>query len=267
MKLLIALLLGAAVAAAALFYWFSGPHATQHGDAAREVRVAAAADLKFALQEVVAAFHDERPDVRVAVTYGASGEFYAQLNNRAPYDLFLSADMDYPRRLVEAGLADKDSEFRYAVGHLVVWVPRDSPLDVERLRIEALLDPSVKKIAIANPRHAPYGRAAEAALKNLGVYEKVRDRLVLGENIAQAAQFAQSGAADAGVIALSLALSPSMRDAGKFWPVPADSFPRLDQGGVILNGVRDREAADAFRAFLMSSAGKAVLRRFGFDSE
>jgi molybdate transport system substrate-binding protein len=266
MKLLAAFLLGAAVFAAALFYWFSGPHSTER-EGAHEVRVAAAADLKFALQEVVAAFHDERPDLRVTVTYGASGEFYAQLSNRAPYDLFLSADMDYPRRLVEAGLADKDSEFRYAVGHLVVWVPRDSPLDVEHRGIEALLDPSVKKIAIANPRHAPYGRAAEAALKNLGVYEKVRDRFVLGENIAQAAQFAQVGAADAGVIALSLALSPAMRDAGKFWPVPADSFPRLDQGGVIMNGARDREAADALRAFLMSSAGKAVLRRFGFESE
>lgn len=265
MKFLVAVLLGGvAIAVAVLLCWPFGSRPDGHGHNGPEVRVAAAADLKFALQEVVAAFHDERPDVEVKVTFGASGEFCAQLSNRAPYDLFLSADMDYPRRLVGAGVADKDSEFRYAVGHLVVWVQRDSPLDVERLGIQALLDPSVKKIAIANPRHAPYGRAAEAALKNLGVYEKVRDRLVLGENIAQAAQFAQSGGADAGVIALSLALSPPMRDAGKFWPVPADSFPRLDQGGVILNGARDREAADAFRTFLLSSAGKAVLRRFGF---
>src|SRR5580704_5670934 len=118
MKLLVALLLGAAAVAAAFLYWFSGPHSTEREDTTREVRVAAAADLKFALQEVVAAFHEEHPDVRVKVTYGASGEFYAQLSNRAPFDLFLSADMDYPRRLVEAGLADKDSEFRYAVGHL-----------------------------------------------------------------------------------------------------------------------------------------------------
>ena len=136
--------------------------------------------------------------------------------------------------------------------------------DVERRGAEALLDPSVKKVAIANPRHAPYGRAAEAALKNLGVYDRVRDRLVLGENIAQTAQFAQSGAADAGVIALSLALSPTMREEGKFWRVPTDALPRLDQGGVILSWARDRAAADAFRAFLMSAEGKAVLRRVGF---
>jgi molybdate transport system substrate-binding protein len=172
--------------------------------------------------------------------------------------------MDYPHRLVADGLADQDSEFLYAIGHLVVWVPRTSPLDVERRGIEALLDPTVKKVAIANPRHAPYGRAAEAALKNLGVYDRVRDHLVLGENIAQTAHFAQSGAADAGVIALSLALSPAMRDEGKFWRVPADAFPRLDQGGVIMKGARDRPAADAFRAFLMSAEGKALLRRFGF---
>jgi molybdate transport system substrate-binding protein len=257
MKYLALALLGGAALAAALLLWSFRPHTP-------EVRVAAAADLKFALPDVVAAFHEAHPDIRVSVSYGASGEFFAQLSNGGPFDLFLSADMDYPRRLVAEGLADKDSEFVYAIGHLVVWVPRASPLDVERRGVEALLDPAVKKVAIANPRHAPYGRAAEAALKGLGVYDQIRDRLVLGENIAQTAQFAQSGAADAGVIALSLALSPTMRDEGKFWRVPADAFPQLEQGGVILNGARDREAAGAFRAYLMSPEGKAILRRFGF---
>jgi molybdate transport system substrate-binding protein len=257
MKYLVLVLLGGAAIAVTLLYGCSRPHTP-------EVRVAAAADLKFALPEVVAAFHEARPDIRVEVSFGASGELFAQLSNHGPIDLFLSADMDYPRRLVADGLADKDSEFLYAIGHLVVWVPRTSPLDVEQRGIEALLDPAVKKIAIANPRHAPYGRAAEAALKSLGVYDRVRDRLVLGENIAQTAQFAQSGAADAGVIGLSLALSPTMRDEGKFWRVPGDAFPRLEQGGVILNWARDREAAGAFRAFLMSPEGKAILRRYGF---
>jgi molybdate transport system substrate-binding protein len=219
--LVITLLVGTAVTAAALIYGCSRSPTP-------EVRVAAAADLKFALPEVVAAFHAARPDLRVSVSYGASGEFFAQLSNGGPFDLFLSADMDYPRKLIADGLADQASEFLYAIGHLVVWVPRASPLDVERRGIEALLDPSVKKIAIANPRHAPYGRAAEAALKHLGVYDQIRDRLVLGENIAQTAQFAQSGAADAGVIALSLALSPTMRDEGKYWSVPTDAFPRLE---------------------------------------
>jgi molybdate transport system substrate-binding protein len=257
MKYLVFVLLGGAAVIAALLWGSLRSHTP-------EVRVAAAADLKFALPDVVAAFHEAHPDIRVAVSYGASGELFAQLSNGGPFDLFLSADMDYPRRLVADGFADKDSEFLYAIGHLVIWVPRTSPLDVERRGVEALLDPTVKKIAIANPRHAPYGRAAEAALKNLGVHDRVRERLVLGENIAQTAQFAQSGAADTGVIALSLALSPTMRAEGKFWRVPADAFPRLDQGGVIMSWARDREAARAFRAFLLSSEGKALLRRFGF---
>jgi molybdate transport system substrate-binding protein len=231
----------------------------------REVRLAAAADLKFALQDVVQEFARAHPDIRVKVTYGASGNFFAQLSNRAPFDLFLSADMDYPRKLIDAGLADKDSAFVYAVGHLVLWVPNASPLDLDKLGVRAVLDPSVKKLAIANPRHAPYGRAAEAALKKLSLYDTAKDRLVFGENIAQTAQFVGTGAAEAGLIALSLALAPTMRDKGRFRDVPLDSYPRLEQGGVILSWAADRAAADAFRNFLNGSEGKAVLKRYGFS--
>jgi molybdate transport system substrate-binding protein len=135
---------------------------------------------------------------------------------------------------------------------------------VEKLGVRALLDPGVRKIAIANPKHAPYGRAAEAALKKLEVYDQVKDRLVLGENVAQAAQFVETGAADAGVIALSLALAPTLREKGKYWEVPLDAYPRLEQGGVILSWARDRQAADALRAFVLGPEGKAVLRRYGF---
>jgi molybdate transport system substrate-binding protein len=229
-----------------------------------EVTVAAAADLKYALDEVVAAFARDRPDIGVNVTYGASGNFFAQLHNRAPFDVFFSADVEYPRKLIADGLADKDSEFTYAFGHLVVWVRKESPLDVERLGINALVDPSVRKVAIANPQHAPYGRAAEAALKSLGVYDQVKDRLVLGENVAQAAQFAETGSADAGVFALSLANAPSMRDKGRRWEVPLDAYPRLEQGAAILSWARDRDAADALCAYVQGPNGRQILRRYGF---
>jgi molybdate transport system substrate-binding protein len=252
---LLAALLGLAVA---------GCSPSPRGPGEHVVTVAAAADLRFALDDLLAAFHQAHPDVRTEVSYGSSGNFFAQLGNHAPFDIFFSADSDYPRRLIEQGLADKDSEFGYAIGHLVVWTRRDSPLDVEKLGMRALLDPAVRKIAIANPKHAPYGRAAEAALKKLGVYDQVRDRLVLGENVAQAAQFVETGAADAGVIALSLALAPTMRDRGRYWEVPLDAYPRLEQGGVILSWARDRAAADTLRAFVLGAAGKAVLRRYGF---
>src|SRR5262249_13249732 len=152
----------------------------------------------------------------------------------------LYADIDYPRELARQGKAVQDSEFRYAVGHLVVWAPNGSGLDRNKLGIRAVADPSVRKVAVANPRTVPYGRAAEAALTQLGVYDEVRGRLVFGENFAQAAQFVESGAADVGLIALSLALSPTMKDKGRYWPVPLDPYPRLDQGGVILTGRRTR---------------------------
>src|SRR5437763_10695198 len=137
----------------------------------------AAADLKFTMGEIVEAFRREHPAINVAVAYGSSGNFYAQLSNRAPFDIFFSADVDYPRRLIREGLAGADSEFLYGVGRLVVWVPQTSAIDVEKLGMRALLSPSVRRIAIANPRHAPYGRAAEAAMKSLGVYDQVKDRI------------------------------------------------------------------------------------------
>lgn len=229
----------------------------------REIRVAAAADLKFAFDALADEFRAIHPDVALTVTYGSSGNFYAQLSNGAPFDIFLSADIQYPRKLIESGIADKDSEFLYAIGHLVVWVPNNTKLNVSSL--SALTDPAVKKIAIANPTVAPYGHAAEAALKKSGIYEQVKDRLVFGENIAQAAQFVESQAADAGMIALSLAKSAAMRDKGRYWEVPPDLYPRLDQGGVVMKSAKDREAALSLRSFILSDEGRTILKRFGFD--
>lgn len=232
----------------------------------RQVAVAAAADLKFAFEEVAAEFQKRHPEIKIQATYGSSGNFFEQLTNKAPFDLFLSADMSYPRKLAERGLAEKDSEFLYGVGRIVVWAPKQSALDLNKLGLAALSDPSVKKIAIANPKHAPYGRAAEAALTKHGIYDQVKDKLVLGENIAQAAQFVQSGAADVGLVALSLALAPPMKDAGRYWEIPRDDYPLLEQGGVILSSCSDKDAAGQLCSFITSAEGKAILNKYGFST-
>jgi molybdate transport system substrate-binding protein len=236
---------------------------TVEGKVGRTIRLAAAADLRFAFDELAASFEQRYPDIKLAVSYGASGTLCAQLENQAPFDLFLSADTDYPRRLANLGLTEGDP-FVYAVGRLVVWVPNNSHVDLDRLGARALLEQAVHKIAIANPRHAPYGRAAEAALRGLGLYEAVRDKLVLGENVAQAAQFVQSGSADAGLFGLSLALAPTVRESGRYWEVPTTAYPPIRQAGVILSWARDRLAAAAVRDFLLSPEGQALLNRHGF---
>lgn len=231
---------------------------------AADITVAAAADLKFAMDELVAEFSARNADIQVRVTYGSSGNFYAQIGNRAPFDLFFSADIDYPRKLAAAGHA-LDAVFAYAVGRIVVWVPVGSPVDVRKLGMQSLLAAPARKIAIANPQHAPYGRAAEAAMKALGVHVQAQPRLVLGDNVAQTAQFVQSGAADIGIIALSLAVAPQLRDSGIWWEVPHDAYPTLEQGGMIVRWTRVPEAARAFRDFVLGSHGRDVLKRHGFS--
>lgn len=230
----------------------------------REIRVAAAANLKFAFDDIIVAFHQQHPDIQVKPTYGSSGNFFAQLSNKAPFDLFLSADTDYPQKLVEQGLASKEDLFKYAVGKLVVWVPKDSTLEFERLGLKALADPRAKKVAMANPRHAPYGRAAETALKHQGAYAEVQPKLVLGDNVEQTAQFAQTGSAQAGLIPLSLALNPTMRETGKHWLVPPDAYPAIEQAGVILPQTTDRDASAKLRAFLLGAEGRGILQRYGY---
>jgi molybdate transport system substrate-binding protein len=246
-------------------WWFHASQVAPGEVDLREVRVAAASDLRFALEDVLAELHRCHPDIQVPVSFGSSGNSFAQLHNRAPFDLFFSADMEYPRLLAQQGLAKPGSEFLYGVGHLVLWVPRDSRLEVEKLGIRTLLDPSVRNIAIANPRHAPYGRAAEAALKSLGIYDQVQQRLVCGDNVAQTAQFIQSGSAEIGIIALSLALAPPLRDQGRFWEIPLQAYPHLEQGGVILAWARDPEAAEAVRAFVIGAQGRKILHGYGFS--
>jgi len=228
-----------------------------------EITVAAASDLNFAFKEIVAEF-EKKTGNTVKLSLGSSGNFFAQLSNGAPFDLFFSADIGYPKKLDEAGLTEPGTLYSYAVGRIVVWVPKGSPIDVRSLGIKALQHPSVKKVAIANPKHAPYGRAAVAAMEHFQVYDAVKDKLVLGENIAQTAQFVQEGGADIGVIALSLAVAPAMSEAGTFWEVPLDAYPRLEQSVVILKAAKDMKTARSFLAYIKSAEGAAVLRRYGF---
>lgn len=227
------------------------------------LRIAAAADLRFALEELLAVYREAHPDVEVRATYGSSGTLFAQLEHEAPFDLYLSADVSYPRRLAEEGLVAPPGAFTYAVGRIVVWVPADSSLDVERLGLRALLQPSVRAVAIANPEHAPYGRAAVAAMRWAGVDGAVEDRLVLGESAAQAAQFVQAGAADVGIIPLSLALAPGVE--GRWFLVPAQAHPAIVQGGAILRWASDPGAARAFVELLLGRTGRRVLGRYGFE--
>ena len=229
--------------------------------APNEVLVAAAADLRFAMDSLIAVFSRENPGITVKVTYGSSGNFFEQIKNGAPFDLFFSADVDYPKQLKEQGKTASVIHI-YGTGQLVLW---SKQLDPAREQMNTLLNGGVEKIAIANPAHAPYGKRAEECLHYYNLYDKVKDKLVIGENIAQTAQYAQSGAADIGIIALSLALSPTMQQTGgKYWLIPASAHQPLEQGFVLLPHSKDNAGAQRFAVFFSSKKATAILRSFGF---
>jgi molybdate transport system substrate-binding protein len=231
--------------------------------AAQEITVAAAADLQFAFQDVAARF-EKGTGKQVKLIFGSSGTFFAQIQNGAPFDLFFSADIDYPKRLETAGLTEPGTFYPYATGKIVLWAPHGSKLDLNR-GLQVLLDPSVRKIAIANPEHAPYGRAAVAALRHENLYDKLSAKFVLGENISQAASFVVSGNADAGIIALSLALAPSTKAKGTYFEIPADDYPAIQQAAVVLKSSPDKEIARQFLTFLKTPAIQNLLRGYGFS--
>jgi molybdate transport system substrate-binding protein len=229
---------------------------------AQAVKVAAAADLKFVMAGLASQF-EKQSGAKLDVTYGSSGNFLTQIQNGAPFDMFFSADSEYPKKLEAAGLTEPGTSHEYAVGHIVIWTPGDSGINPAKDGWKSLLDQRVKKIAIANPEHAPYGRAAVAAMKKAGIYEQVQDKLVYGENISQAAEFVQSGNAQVGIVALSLAMSPAMKN-GKRWEIPADSYPPIKQAAVILKVSKNKEAARRFLEFVSGPQGREILERFGF---
>src|ERR1700687_6030644 len=243
----------------ALLLLLIGTFATAQG-----IVVAAAADMSGALPQLVETY-TKKTGQTVKVTLGSSGNLTNQIRNGAPFDVFFSADEEYPQQLIAEGLASKDTLYRYAVGRLVLWVPGDSPLDLPKLGMKALLDPSVKKISIANPAHSPYGRAAEAALRHFGIYNQVSSRLVLGENVSQAAQFVESGNAQAGLIALLHALAPAMKDKGRYWTVPLDAYPTLNQAAVVLSRSQQSSAAREFLEFVRGPEATSLLASYGFS--
>lgn len=228
------------------------------------IRIAAAADLRYALDELIASWKAADSRRAARATYGSSGNFVAQIKSGAPFDVFFSADAAYPRELETAGLAEPGSTRIYGIGQLVVWVRADSPVDVESRGLAALLDPAVRSVAIANPEHAPYGRAAVAAMKAARIYEELESRLVLGENVSQAAQFVETGNADAGVFALSLALAAPLRAQGRYAIVPIETYPRLEQGALVLGTAINPAEARAFLDFVLGPEGRPVLDRYGF---
>ncbi len=229
---------------------------------AQEVTVAAAADLQFAMEDITGRFQKETGKT-VKVIYGSSGNFFQQIQNGAPFDMFFSANLDYPKKLDAAGLTEPGTFYPYAVGKIVLWVRNDSKLDISS-GLASLLNPAINKIAIANPLHAPYGEAAVAAMKTENVYDKVSDKFVMGENISQTATFVISGSADVGIVALSLALSPNMKDKGRYVEIPASDYPAIEQACVILKSSSQKDSAKAFLNFVKTPAIGELFRAYGF---
>jgi len=229
---------------------------------AESVSIAAASDLVYCLDDLNKAYREIHPDTELKVSTGSSGNFFAQIKNGAPFDVFLSADVSYPQALIDAGLADQASLSIYAVGRIVLWTNKDN-LNITA-GLSALTGSDFKKVAIANPEHAPYGKAAKAALEHCKLWDAVKDKLVLGDNISQTAQFIQTGSADAGVVALSLVLAPNLAKVGHWVEIPADSYPPLKQAAVITNQGTANPAAAGYLTFLRSPEARVIFDRFGF---
>lgn len=229
---------------------------------AQALSMAAASDLQAVLPTLAQNF-EQQSGVRTRLTFGSSGNFFSQIQNGAPFDIFLSADLEYPQQLVTGGLALSDTLYQYASGRIVLWTRKDSGIDIQR-GLRVLTDPRVRRIAIANPEHAPYGRAAVAALRHENLYEAVQSKLVLGENISQAAQFAQSGNAEVGILALSVALAPALKAGGAYAEIPSIMHPPIRQAAVVLRSARNPKAAREFLEFLKRPDSMKLLADFGF---
>lgn len=227
---------------------------------AEKVTVAAAADLKFAMDEIVAAFKKASPADEVDVIYGSSGKFHTQIQQGAPYDLFFSADIGFPRELAKAGFAASEVK-PYALGRIVLW---SASLDARKMAMESLADPKIARIAIANPKHAPYGKRAEEALRTAGLWEKVEPKLVYGENIAQASQYVQTGNAQVGIVALSLAINPELAKRGGYWLIPDKLHEPLEQGFIITKRANSNALAKRFADYMGSQSARAVMTKYGF---
>lgn len=229
-----------------------------------KILIAAATNLNPAMDDICKEFEKAYPTIDVDVSYGSSGNFFAQIKQGAPFDIFFSADTTYPARLEEEGLAVKGGSKIYAFGSIVLWIPKNSALN-PRKGLHIVLDSKVKKLAIANQRLAPYGMAAEEALRHYGLWDKVQEKLVFGENISQTAQFVQSGAADVGIIALSQAISPKMKSDGDYLVIPAESYNKLGQAYVVLQRGKDKSYVRKFLEFAQGKKGGIIFSQYGYS--
>ena len=229
----------------------------------QRLTIAAASDLQTVLPDIVRDF-ERSSSATVVVSYGSSGTYFALIQNGAPFDVFLSADVDYPKRLAEAGAADPSTLRVYATGHLVLWARRDRKLDLRR-GLAALTDARVRRVALANPKYAPYGRAAVAALRSAKLYDTLQPKFVTGESLAQAAQLVESGNADVGVLSRSLVLGPVLTAEGSYVDVPSSLHPPVDQAAVVLKTSRAGALARSFVAFLSGGEATRHLQRLGFS--
>jgi len=227
---------------------------------AEKITVAAAADLKFAMDEIVTGFNKNHSGNEVQVVYGSSGKFHTQIQQAAPYDLFFSADIAYPRELAKQGQAASEVK-PYAVGRIVLW---SSEMDAKKMTLANLTDPKIAKIAIANPKHAPYGKRAEEALRSAGLWDKVKSMLVFGENISQTAQYVMSGNAQVGVIALSLVLNPELSKKGGYYLIPDTMHNPLEQGFIITKRGANNPLAKEFAEYMGSKQARGVMTKYGF---
>lgn len=224
------------------------------------LRIAAAADLQPVLPPILAQFAAQT-GVHTEASYKASATLATAIINGAPFDLFLAADLSFPQKVIAAGLAEESAPIPYARGTLVLWTRNDSHF--HQLSLDALRDPGLKSLAIANPDHAPYGRAAVAALQHLGLYDALKPKLVIAENIAQAAQYVSSGNADLGLISLTSALA--LRNTGRYIPIPSENYPPILQGAIIVKNSMNEQAAHKFLDFLASPAIVRQLQAGGLS--
>jgi molybdate transport system substrate-binding protein len=230
----------------------------------QKVSIAAASDLKFALDSIISVYQNQHPSEKIQVTYGSSGKFFEQIQYNAPFDLYFSADVSYPQKLKEQGFTISEVK-TYGIGRIVIWSKKINP-NIEKMN--SLLNPKMNKIAIANPDHAPYGEKAKESMQYYKIYDQVKSKFVYGENISQTAQFVELGAADIGILALSLALSPPMEKAGgNYYVIPEKSHQPLEQGYVVLKHAKNNPNAVKFYNFVATPTAIAILTHFGFTQK
>lgn len=227
---------------------------------AEKITIAAAADLKFAMDEIASVFNKNHSGDAVQVVYGSSGKFHTQIQQDAPYDLYFSADIAYPQQLAKKGQAASEVK-PYAVGRIVLW---SANMDATKMTLANLSDPKITRIAIANPKHAPYGKRAEEALRSAGLWEKVQSKLVFGENISQTAQYVQSGNAQVGIIALSLVLNSELSKKGGYYLIPDSMHKPLEQGYIITRRGANKPLAKKFAEYIGSKQARGVMMKYGF---